>query len=51
MDDNHEHHRNSNEFIGSLPLATAFTTKTLSQDIYDNANAAVRQELVALHVY
>jgi hypothetical protein len=23
----------------------------LSQDIYDNANAAVRQELVALHVY
>jgi len=41
MGDNHEHHRNSNEFIGSSPLTTAFTTKTSLQDIYDNANAAV----------
>jgi hypothetical protein len=34
MVDNQEHPRNSDEFIGSSSLATAFTTQTLSQDIY-----------------
>jgi hypothetical protein len=34
MDDNHEHHRNSDEFIGCSSLPTAFITQASSQDIY-----------------
>ena len=51
MDNNHEHHRNSNEFIGSLSLATAFTTQTSLQPPPNHTDVAVRQELVALSVF
>ena len=51
MDDNHEHHRNSDEFIGSSYLMTAFTTQTSLQPPPNHANVAVWQELVALSVF
>ena len=51
MDDNREHHRNSDEFVGSSSLVTAFTTQTSLQPPPNHANVAVRQELVALSVF
>ena len=44
-------HCNSNEFIGSSSLATAFTTQTSLQPPPNHANVAVQQELVVLSVF
>jgi len=51
MDDNHEHHRNSDEFIGSSSLVITFTTQTSLQPPPNHANVEVLQELVALSVF